>query len=128
MLDLRGDTPTAAPDAPEILASLPVREVDFADDPAGLPGNAVRQSFVAEAPAPESTETVSTPPAESDETEAGSYPGPLFTVPEPARMPTAERSGGAEADTLVRPPEADDDLPAGGLFSRGARAWRPNAN
>lgn len=140
---------------PEILASLPVREDHFADDPQGVPGNGVHRSLFADAPemaATPSEAPVFTEPAAHTAGGPG-YQGPIFTEPEPdpTRMPTTPAEGTEpgehdvappETDTLTRPPRAaedrffadepwieddDPDLASGGLFSEGGRAWRPTS-
>jgi hypothetical protein len=126
-----------------VLASLPVREDHFADDPQEAPGNGIRQALFADAPSGAPTNaSVSVSPEPGVPVDAGGHQRPLFTEPDPTRTPSPQSAvqvdvGGYRGPLFTEPePEptatdpatADEDVSIGGLFGSGGRAWRPSRN
>jgi hypothetical protein len=135
-LDVRGDAPaielptdqrlpTERPRAdtsePRVLASLPVRETKFADDPQGEPDNGTRQSPLAE-PDPIGRPTAAANADAATVEHDLATPGTATLI----RRPTA---AGDELFAVAPSTEVNNgDLAPGGLFSRSSRAWRPGHN
>jgi hypothetical protein len=121
---LGGSEPTGAPaeaPRPEVLAALPVREDNWADDPQGAPGNGIRQALFADPPRGTTADARVSAPAETGSpADAGGYQGPLFTEPDPTGSPADAAPVSADGDA--------HDLPLGDLSGAGGRAWRPGNN
>ena len=151
---LPGDDPTMTEAAeaagPRVLAALPIREARFEDDPAGEPGNRSRRSLfvneVSESPiGPHSTPLApESPDQAADDADQTRRPDPQSeprSERDPTRMPTGAPVGEGTDTLLHRPGDEREplfghrgespwdsvpDLESTEMFSRGARAWRPD--